>query len=334
MQKVRVGVVGAGRLGGFHAAKISAHAEAELTAVYDPMAESRERLAGQFGAKSCVTVEEMLPLVDAAVIAAPSTLHDELGVLFLENGSHLLIEKPLATTARGAGRLVEIARQKRLVLQAGHVEQYNPAWIAAAETLSEMKAAGPIEIESHRTSGYTFRCVDIGATLDLMVHDLELTLSLVDAPVTRIIASGFREFGGHEDTVGATLEFENGSTARLFASRVELSARRKMTVRSARKRAIFDFAARTAEIVTPSPEILGGTFSPERIDSPRAIENLPDFMRNYYSVLRFENAPFDALSLEMDDFISAILRRTAPRASGERAAEAVALAEQILQAIS
>ena len=328
---VRIGIVGAGRLGTFHAQKAMANPDAELAAIYDPLEENRDRLAERFAVPSVETLEDFLPRVDAVVIAAPSTRHAELGAYFLNAGKHLLMEKPLCSRAADAEALAALAEEKRLTLQVGHVEQFNPAWTTAGPFLRRMREEGPMVIEATRQSGYTFRCVDVGATLDIMIHDLELILSVLDAPIESISARTVTEFGGFEDSVWAQLEFGDGSLARLFASRVEPTPRREITFRSAERRVRIDFAARTAETIEPSEEILRGDYAPEKIVYSEIAPAIPAFMNDRYRTRLLDHEPFDALALEMENFVGAIQFGEEPRVPGHRAAAAVRLAEKILK---
>ena len=334
MKKVRLGVVGAGRLGGFHASKAANNSSVEFIGVVDVCEENRKRLANQWNVKDYESVEEMLPLVDAVVLASPSVLHAEIGRKILRAGKHLLVEKPATTSGSSAKELAKIARDKGLVMQVGHVEQYNPAWRSVLQRLLDVRTGKvPAYIEATRTSGYTFRSTDVGVTLDLMIHDLELVLSLIPSRVTNVSAFGFAQLGGFEDASFATLEFENGSVAKLNASRVEMNAVRQMTVRTSTKSIFVDFAARTAKMVCPKKDVLDGSFAPHKIAYCEIVERVPNFMKEEFEVEELVKEPFDALALEMNDFISAILYNTPSTAPGERAAQAVAVAEEIVHAL-
>ncbi len=330
MDKVRIGVAGAGRLGGFHASKAAQNPEVEFVGVVDVFEASRKRVAEQWNVKDFATLEEILPQVDAMIVATPSTTHAEVGRQVLSAGKHLLIEKPATTDGRSALELARLARAKGLVMQVGHVEQYNPAWQAATKRLFEVRSgASPAFVEAERTSGYTFRSTDVGATLDLMIHDLELVLSLIPSEVTRVSAFGFAQFGGFEDASFATLEFANGSIARLKASRIEQTPTRKMTIRTKSQALFVDFAARSAVCQRPKRDILDGKYSPENVSFAEMSARVPSFMREEYEIEELVHDPFDALALENDDFVSAILRGTPSTAPGERAARAVEIAEEI-----
>ena len=185
MAPLRVAVIGAGRLGGFHAQKLARMANVELVGVVDPLAANRDRLAAELHTGSFSSHAALLGRIDAAVIASPTVLHHRLAVDLLEAGTHLLIEKPICTTVAEADELVDLARRERLVLQVGHVERFNPALAAAVP-----HARNPKFIEAVRASGFTFRSMDVGVVLDLMIHDIDVVLSLVRSPLRSVEALG------------------------------------------------------------------------------------------------------------------------------------------------
>ncbi|MDO5308772.1 MAG: Gfo/Idh/MocA family oxidoreductase [Planctomycetia bacterium] len=332
MEQVRIGVVGAGRLGGFHASKAAKHSSVQLAGVVDVCQENRERLATQFQTRAFATPEELLPHVDAVILATPSILHASLARKLLMAGKHLLVEKPIATSASTALELAHMASSRGLVLQCGHVEQYNPAWKAALARLSDVRAGVvPAYIEAKRASGYTFRSTDVGATLDLMIHDLELILSLIPSEVENVSAFGVTQFGGHEDAAFATLEFANGSIARLSASRIEMTPVRHMTIRQASQCIDVNFATRTATLITPSVHVLSGQYSPEKVCYAQIAPRVPNFMQEEYAQVELTHEPFDALELEMSDFVNAIMYGAPSTVPGTRAAKAVAVAEMVIE---
>lgn len=332
MVKVRIGIIGAGRLGGFHASKAANDPEVDFIGVSDVLEENRKRVAAQWNVRDFATVEELLLNVDAVVLAAPSVLHAEIGRKVLKAGKHLLVEKPATTTGVTALELARIAKEKKLVLQVGHVEQHNPAWRAAQQYLLAVRSGKvPAFVDATRTSGYTFRSTDVGATFDLMIHDLELILSLIPSAITRVSAFGLSQFGGFEDASFATLEFENGSIARFKASRVEMNAIRQTTIRTSSQSLFIDFAARSAKLVRPKKEILEGTFGPDKVSFPEMVSRVTTFMQEEYETEELVKEPFDALALEMRDFVSAILRGTPSTVPGDRAAQAVVVAESIVR---
>ncbi|MGI6401457.1 MAG: Gfo/Idh/MocA family protein [Thermoguttaceae bacterium] len=331
MDKVRLGVIGTGRLGSFHASKAAANPDVEFVGVADVCEAARKRVATQHGVRDYGVVSDLLAEVDAVVVATPSILHAEIGRGVLGAGKHLLMEKPVTTDGSSALELTRLAKEKGVVFQVGHVEQHNPAWRAAWDRLEDVRMGlTPVMIDATRTSGYTFRSTDVGATLDLMIHDLELVLSLVPSPVERVSAFGVAQMGGHEDSSYATLLFANGSVARLKASRVEQRAERRMTIQAANKTVQIDFATRSARMICPKQKILAGAYSPSSVTLAEMSERVPTFMTDEYETIELVHDPIDALELEMQNFTSSILRGERSVVPGERAAEAVVVAEEII----
>jgi len=327
VRRIRVAVVGAGRLGGFHAQKLARFPDAELVAVVDPVASRRERLAAECKTQSLAECGPLLGQIDAAVVAAPTRFHHPVAMKLLGWGIHLLVEKPLCAMAAEADDLVRAAQRNGAVLQVGHVERFNPAVTAAFPHIVD-----PKYIEAVRASGFTFRSTDIGAVLDLMIHDLDLVLSLARSPLRKIEALGLSVLGGHEDVANARLEFESGCVASLSASRVNHEQVRRMQVWSAKGFAGIDFAARQTTLVHPSEPLLR-----REVDvAALAADESQDKDRILHEHLRREVTQFeavDALALELEDFLESIRAQRRPRVSGEDGREAVALAERILRKI-
>ena len=328
-QKLRMAVIGAGRLGTFHAQKLAARPDVQLLAVVDPLPAHRQRLAALCNTQALAHHREVLGQIDAAVVATPTTLHFEIARDLLQDGVHCLIEKPLAARLHQADELVDLARQKGLVLQVGHVERFNPAFEAALPVVRN-----PKYIEAVRASPYSFRSTDIGVVLDLMIHDIELTLALTHASVRRVEALGLSVLGGHEDVANARIEFTNGCIANLSACRVGYEAVRRMHIWAPGGFASIDFAARSLRLVRPSEAIRQrrlrlDNLSPEQIEywkTHLAEEHLPSQQLQFDAV--------DALALELEDFITSILEGRSPRVSGQQGRDALAVAERILEKIS
>jgi predicted dehydrogenase len=328
MNKLRMAVIGAGRLGGFHAQKLAARGDVAIVAIVDPLEGSRNRVAAQCRAEALADYAGLLDRLDGAVIAAPTVLHHRIARDFLDAGVSLLVEKPLCVNWADADDLVAIARRRNVVLQVGHVERFNPAFQAAAADIRN-----PKYIEAVRTSPFTFRSTDVGVVLDVMIHDIDLVLSIVKSPLRRVDAIGASVVGGHEDVANARLEFQSGCVASLSASRVSYETIRRMHVWSAEEFVAIDFAARSATTVRPSETLLQRQFhvdalTPEQLDYHRqhfAEEHLPRRQATFDAV--------DALALEIDDFIESIRTPRQPRVSGEAGREALAVAERILAEI-
>ena len=329
MNPLRIAVVGAGRLGGFHAQKLAARKDVELAAVVDPIAAAREPLAAQCHTQALADYADLLDRIDAAVIAAPTSLHHRIALDFLDAGVHLLVEKPLCATWNNADELAALARRAERVLQVGHVERFNPAFCAAASSIRK-----PKYIETVRACGVTFRSTDIGVVLDLMIHDIDLVLSMVRGPLSKVDALGVSVLGGHEDAAHARLEFADGCVAVLSASRVSHENVRRMNIWSAAAFAGIDFAARAVTLICPSEMLLRREFRLESL-TPEQIEDARrNFVEEHLPQTRTTFDAVDALALEIDDFCGSIRENRPPRVGGESGRDALAVAEHILEAIA
>jgi predicted dehydrogenase len=316
-------------LGRIHARLASSLPDVELAAVVDSIPRQAEQVAAEHGAKALSDYHDVIGLADAAVIATPTVTHHAVGMELLENGLHVFIEKPLAPSTAEAQELVAAAESRGLTLQVGHVERFNPAYTAAAPHLER-----PQYIDATRTSGYTFRSTDIGAVLDLMIHDIDLALALAESQVERVDALGVSIFGGHEDMAQARLTFANGCVANLTASRASYVACRRMQVFSAASFAALDFAAPSAKLVRPSPAMLAGEMDFEHLspeEKQRFRENLfVEHLRTSDLTL----SPRNAIQEELREFAASIAGRGVPTVDGRQALHAVAVAERVLEAIA
>jgi predicted dehydrogenase len=328
MKRLKIAVIGAGRLGGFHAQKLAACDDVELTAVVDPLAENRNRVAAQCRTTALGDHRSLLGQIDAAVIASPTRFHHKLALDFLERGIHLLVEKPLCPTLAEADELVETAARQGAILQVGHVERFNPAFTAAVPHVIKAKY-----IEAVRSSGFTFRSTDVGVVLDLMIHDIELVLALVRSPVRKVQAMGLSVLGGHEDVANARIEFDCGCVAALSASRVSYEALRRMQVWTPQSFAAIDFAARTTTLVRPSETLLKRQFDVDALSPAEREHYQQHFAEEHLPRETQEFAAVDALTLELRDFMDSIRTGRSPRVTGSQARDAVAVAEQILARI-
>jgi predicted dehydrogenase len=315
-------------LGGFHAQKLSQDPRVELVAVADPFAPNRHRVAAECRCEAHSDHRTLLGRVDAAVIASPTGMHYDLAKQFLEAGVHLLVEKPLCSDSSDADALAALARRKNKILQVGHVERFNPAFTAAAET-----AGSPKYIEAVRSSGYTFRSTDVGVVLDLMIHDIDLVLSLVKSPVRSVEALGVSVVGGHEDVANARIAFECGCIAALSASRVSYEAARRMQIWSMQGFAAIDFATRSLTTVRPSETLQRREFDVDMLSPDELEHNRKNFAAEHLPVETKQFDAVDALALEVGDFIDSILNAHDPRVTGEAGRDAVSLAEEILDRI-
>jgi predicted dehydrogenase len=311
-----------------HAHKLAASAQVDLLGVVDPLPAARNRLAAECGTRALADYGPVLQELDAAVIAAPTRLHHKLALDLLRRGIHLLVEKPLSSTLAEAEELVEVARRHGAVLQVGHVERFNPAFAAAVSHTGD-----PKYVEAVRANSFTFRSTDVGVVLDLMIHDIDLVLSLVRSPLRKVEALGLSVLGGPEDVANARLEFACGCVATLSASRVSYQPARWMHLWSASAFAAIDFTGRTTTLVRPSEALLRRQLNVGLL-SPREVEHYREHLFEELlprTQLQFE--AIDALALELEDFLESIRTLRRPRVPGEAGRDAVAVAEQILARI-
>jgi predicted dehydrogenase len=321
-------VIGAGRLGGFHAEKIVQRNDVELLGVVDPLPANRDRVAAKCGTQSLAEYDGLLGQLHAAVVATPTRFHHRVAMELLSAGIHVLVEKPICSTCAEADELVVAARAHNAVLQVGHVERFNPAFDAATPHVADPKF-----IEAVRTSGFTFRSTDVGVVLDLMIHDIDLVLSLARGRLRKVDALGISVLGGHEDVANARLEFDSGCVATLSASRVSYEQVRRMQAWSARGFASIDFATRTTTLVRPSETLMRRQFDVDTL-TPEQVAYFRDHLGDEHLPReQVQSASVDALALELDDFVEAIRRQRQPRVTGEAGRDALAVAEQVLDCI-
>jgi predicted dehydrogenase len=243
MKNLRVGVVGVGHIGKNHA-RLYAETEAvDFAAIYDTDATTARDVAQQYGVRATNSLEEFSELIDAASVATPTNSHFAIAQPLLEKGKHLLIEKPIAENTAEASHLAELAVQRQLVLQVGHVERFNPVLSAL-----EARLTHPRFIEAHRLSPFPNRSTDIGVVLDLMIHDLEIILHLVRSPVQTIDAVGVPVLSPREDIANARLRFENGCVANITSSRISPERMRKIRVFQEDAYLSLDYQNQTGEI--------------------------------------------------------------------------------------
>jgi len=245
VSKLRTAVVGVGYLGRFHAQKHKAVDGIELVGVCDPDAVRSATVASEVGTAAFTDHRELLGKVDAVTIAASTAEHFELARFFLEHGVHVLVEKPMTRTSAEAAALTALADSRGLKLQVGHVERFNPALLAARQTLTTVRF-----IECHRLAAFKGRGADVNVILDLMIHDLDVILSLVQAEPARVSAVGVPVLTEEVDIANARIEFANGAVANVTASRVSTSAQRRFRVFQANQYVSIDFGSGEVRRVT------------------------------------------------------------------------------------
>jgi predicted dehydrogenase len=326
---LRIGVIGAGHLGRFHARLIGELSDVHLVGVCDPIEAAAIQLAGECGTRAFFDYRELIPQIDAAIVATPTATHHRVGCDLLAAGAHVLMEKPLARTKAEADEMVALAERHGKVFQVGHIERFNPALDSVRAFLNE-----PKYIEAARYTPYTFRSTDIGVVLDLMVHDLDLAMTLAGSAVEGVLAIGTSIMGGHEDVAQARIQFANGCVANLSASRVSYRALRQMQVWSRESHASIDFATRTAVVAQPSAVLMERRFDGETLSAAEKGHLKDHLFEELIPLKRFEANAVNALLEEQRDFVAAIREGREPRVSGRQGRDSVAVAEQILAAIA
>ncbi len=329
MSKLKMAVIGAGHLGRFHAKLLAGMPDVELVAVADPVEAARNAVAAECNTRSVDDYHELADHIDAAVVATPTAMHHRVSLDLLRYGVHLLVEKPIALSVSQADEMIKLAKRNGAVLQVGHIERFNPAMQVAGPFVRDPKF-----VEATRASGYTFRSTDVGVVLDLMIHDLDLVMSLAGNTVTRIDALGLAVFGPHEDVAHARLEFASGCVANLNASRVSHVARRTMQVWSSRAFSTLDFAQRTCSVVKPSQAVMERSVDFSTLSPAEKAAQKDRVMGEHLPLEQLTGEATNALSDELRDLIDSVRLSRAPRVTGEQGRDVLSVAEQILAKIN
>jgi len=242
-RRLRIGIAGAGHFGRYHALKVAASERAELVGIHDPDEERAKTVGWEAGAPS-MGFAPLLAASDALVVAAPAEQHHALAAAALRAGRHVLVEKPIAATLAEADDLAALAGERGLVLQVGHLERFS-----AAHGMVEGRMGQPLYIEATRIAPFKQRGTDVSVILDLMIHDLDLILSLVDSPIESVDAVGAAVASPHEDIANARVRFANGCVATITASRISFRTERRMRIFAAEGYLAVDFAARRLTLI-------------------------------------------------------------------------------------
>ena len=327
MQPLKVAVIGVGALGRHHARILSSLAGVELIAVVDSNAKQGRQIAESVGTKWVADHRSLIDEVDAVTIAVPTCFHHRVANDFLENGIPTLVEKPLAADLSEAVSLVKSAERTGAILQVGHVERFNPAFHTVKRLCDQ-----PKYIRAERLSPFSFRSTDIGVVHDMMIHDIDLVLALVNSPLARVEAFGVTLMGEHEDSVQARLTFENGCVADLSASRIHPTARRAATIWTKSRCINVDYSSREVTSYSPSARLLYGMSPVERAQQPGAdLERLrQDVFGSLIEVHQETASTQDALTAELQEFVDCVRDRTTPTVTGAVALQALTVAERIL----
>ncbi|HVY17774.1 MAG TPA: Gfo/Idh/MocA family oxidoreductase [Rhodopila sp.] len=240
---LRIGVAGAGHFGRYHALKVAASKRSRLSGIFDTDLERAKTIGWEAGA-SAMSYEALLHASDAIIIAAPAEAHYELALKALDAGRHVLVEKPIAATLEQADAMAVRARARKVVLQVGHLERFSAAYQAMAG-----RVVAPLYIEATRIAPFKPRGTDVSVILDLMIHDLDLVLALVDSQIETVDAVGAPVASPHEDIANARLRFRNGAVATITASRISPRTERRMRIFAQDFYMAADFSARTLTVI-------------------------------------------------------------------------------------
>ncbi len=303
MSRIRVAVVGAGQFGQHHARVLSQATRAELVAVADIDPGRASALAAQYGCKAFDSHRALIGRVDAAVVATPTASHAEVGCELLDAGIDVLVEKPIAADLDSAGRLVEAAGANSRILQVGHLERFNPAVAALTQAVRL-----PLFFEVHRLSPFTPRSLDIDVVLDLMIHDIDIVLSLAGRMPEEVRAAGISILTPKVDIASARLAFPGGCVANLTASRVSTERVRKLRLFQPHQYLSVDYGKQEAfALEVARDRRIASNHLPMEKDEP--------------------------LKLELESFLECVERRARPRVNGEDACRALEVALAILDKI-
>jgi predicted dehydrogenase len=328
-QNLRLAVIGVGHLGKIHAQLLSQVDGAKLVAVVDPIAEARAAAGESLGVPAHADHTSLLGQIDAAIVAVPTRYHHEVAHDLFSHGIHVFVEKPVTLNVGDASGLIADAEERGLVLQVGHVERFNPAFLAAAPHLAE-----PKYIEATRAGAYSCRSTDVGVVLDLMIHDIDATLALIDDDVTSVHALGAAVFGPNEDWAQARLTFAGGCVANLAASRVAWQAQRTMQVICRECSAQIDFGAKTAKLMRPSSAVLAGEIDVNRMPPDERARVKAHLFTDYLHLSDLPVVDSNALLQEQREFVAAIRGERAVRVTGQAGRAALDVAERILAQIA
>ncbi len=316
--RLKVAVVGVGSLGFHHARLLREIADAELVGVHDSDPDRLARVGEELDVATFPSLPDLAGRIDAAVVAVPTSAHERIAMGLLAAGTHVLIEKPIAPTLQAADRILSAADAAGATVQIGHVERFNGA-LRACEPYLE----APLFVECHRLAPFGPRGTDVAVVLDLMIHDLDLVLSLMKRPVTSIAAVGVPVLTRSPDIANARLEFEGGGVANLTASRVSVERRRKIRFFQRSGYISLDLAAGTGEFLRLRPDVAlaAGTALPAT-----RLEEIVEAVS-----LRSDGA--EPLRCELESFVAAALGRAPVAVTGREGREALAVGLQIVERI-
>lgn len=315
---LKVGVLGAGHLGKIHLRLLNQSEKYDLVGFYDPNSDNADKVAAEFGYRKFDTIDELIQAVDVVDIVTPTLSHHDCAKDAIQAGKHVFIEKPISNTVEEAEELITLSKQYNVKGQVGHVERFNPAFISTKEMIEN-----PMFIETHRLAEFNPRGTDVPVVLDLMIHDIDVILSVVKSKVKLINASGVSVISDTPDIANARIEFENGCVANLTASRISMKNMRKSRFFQKDAYISVDFLDKICEVVKmkDAPEVPG--------DFDMILQNAEGVKKQIY----FDNPDVhanNAILDELETFADAINNNTTPIVTLEDGTEALRVAYRII----
>ena len=317
-EQLTIGVLGAGHLGKIHLRLLNESDRFTLVGFYDPDREASQALVETTGYTYFESQEALLAACEVVDIVTPTLFHHSIAKSCIEQGKHIFIEKPITQTVEEAEELVALASAKGIKGQVGHVERFNPAYKAVKDNLG-----APMFVESHRLAEFNPRGTDVSVVLDLMIHDIDIILSVIDAPIKHISASGVAVVSETPDIANARIEFENGAVANLTASRISLKNMRKLRFFQKEAYISVDFFTKKVEVVKMKD-------APEQPDEFALILQNAEGVKKqiYFDPPEVSNS--NAILEELETFADAIQNNTTPIIPLTHATEALRVAHQII----
>lgn len=319
--KLKIGLIGAGHLGKIHLKCIRALSDIyELVGFYDVDLATKQEIAQSFKVKSFASAQELIEASEVVDIVTPTVTHFGLVKQALEQGRHVFVEKPVTQNSEHAHTLIQLAKQNRCKVQVGHVERFNPAMLSL-----EGLALNPMFIEGHRLATFNPRGTDVPVVMDLMIHDLDIVLKMVQSPIQYMQANGVAVISPEPDIANTRIEFKNGCVVNLTASRISLKQMRKLRVFQSDAYISLDFLEKQSQIIRLYDQ------------HPNDLENLMELDlpagKKYISMFAPEPEPVNAIQMELASLAESVRENKSVQVTLEEATYALEVAEQIMDKI-
>ena len=317
---LRIGVFGTGHLGKFHLNNWKEIAGVEVVGFFDPNNDTAEEVSRQYQLKRFLNEDELIEACDAIDVVAPTNVHFSICKKAIRKTKHVFVEKPLANTMQEAAELLKLVQESNIKLQVGHVERFNPAFLAVKDF-----DLNPMFIEVHRLAQFNPRGTEVSVILDLMIHDIDIILSIVKSDVRSVSSSGVAVLTDTPDIANVRIEFHNGCVANLTSSRISMKKMRKMRLFQKDAYIGIDFLNKSAEIIKLKKDEDINTFNFE-LETPRGTRTI--------AIANPQVPEINAIKKELEEFVHAIQNNTQPIVSIMDGYRAMEVAHQILQKIS